>query len=229
LEVVEGRRKIIEFYEKFPQIEKFVIIDTVISGRASWTILDEWEKNGIKIGEEGKIEPILLVDEGGRKIKEEFRRYIQTCRCCQRIPRILTEDRGAALEGVVAVVYPQLILAAHERQELYHQGYPLFGSWHSIPLKFQNTYLKIFNEFLSTIETIMNNNEDLEKLRENFLRDLSSTGVLSIRDSLINGRDLDLPFTPSQTQETSARVIQVFYDESKFSSIIRAIKAKQAR
>jgi hypothetical protein len=222
LEVVEKRRGIIEFYENFPQIDRFVVIDTVISGRASWTILNEWEQNGIEIGEGGKIEPILVIDVQGKKIKENFRKYIYTCRNSYYIPRILTEDRGAALEGVVAVVYPQLILAAHENRELYPQGYPLFGSWHSIPPRFQNTYLKIFNEFLATIEAFMNN-EDFEKLREVFLRDLSNEGVLSTRDSLINGRDLDLPFASYQTQETSARVIQIFYDESKVSDIIRMI------
>ena len=228
LEVVEGRRGIIEFYENFPPVDSFVVIDTVISGRASWTILNEWEKNGVKIGEGEKIEPILVVDAGGKKVKEDFGKYIHTCRSCYRIPRILTEDRGAALEGVVAVVYPQLVLAAHKRADLYSQGYPLFGSWHSIPLRFQDAYLGIFNGFLTTIEMIMNDKES-EKQREDFLIGLSASGVLSTRDSSVNGKDLDLPSAPSQIQETSAHVLQVYYNNSRVSDIIREIARKMKK
>jgi len=232
LEVVEGRKGIIEFYKKFPQINRLAIIDTVISGRASWTILNEWEKNGKRIGaikDGGAIEPILVVDENGRKVKEKFGKYIHGCSFCQRIPRILTEDRGAALEGIVAVVYPQLILAAHEKEDLYPQGYPLFGSWHSIPRRFRNNYLSIFNEFLATIEKVMMNNGDFEKSRENFLRGLSNTGWFSMRSPLANGKDLDLPFVPHKIQETSSRVDQIFYDESVVFDIIMEIIRKMGR
>jgi len=229
LKIVEGRRGIIEFYKNFPQIYRLVIIDTVISGRASWTILNEWENNGVKIGEGEKIEPILVVDADGKKVKEDFGKYIHICRSCYHIPRILTEDRGAALEGVVAVVYPQLVLIAHERTDLYPQGYPLFGSWHSIPLRFQDTYLGMFNGFLATIDMIMNDKE-FEKPREDFLIGLSASGVLSTRDSSINGRDLDLPFAPSQIQETSAHVLQVYYNNStKVLDIINAIARKMKK
>jgi hypothetical protein len=224
LEVVERRRRMIEFYEEFPQVEKLVVIDTVISGRASWTILNEWEKNGknIKAIEGGgEIEPILVVDAMGRKVKEEFGKYIHSCGSCHYIPRILTEDRGAALEGVAAVVYPQLILAAHEKSDLYPQGYPLFGSWHSVPSRVREVYLEIFNGFLATIEGILEG-KDFKGLRENFLQQISEAQVLSGRNS-VNGEDLNPHHQITKVQETSAHVVQIYYSPQVVSDIIREI------
>jgi len=227
LEVVEKRRGIVEFYENFPQVRRLLVIDTVVSGRASWTIFHEWEKNGknikaIKNG--GEIEPILVVDAMGRKVKKEFGKYIHSCGSCHYIPRILTEDRGAALEGVAAVVYPQLILAAHEKLDLYPQGYPLFGSWHSLPSEVQEKYLGIFNGFLATIEGVLEERKDLpEPLRGNFLRKISEARVLSERNSAVNGKDLNPYHKITEVKETSAHVVQIYYSPQVVSDIIREI------
>lgn len=226
LGLVEKREEMVEFYKNFPRIDRLVVIDTVISGRASWTILDEWEKGGKKIGaieEGGKIEPILVVDAGGKKVRKKFGRYIYNCRGCYPIPRILTEDRGAALEGVVAVIYPELILAAHEKPaELYPWGYPLFGSWHAVPQRDQEIYLRIFNGFLKTIEAIIEGG-DVEVQRKDFLQHLSVSGVLSERNTSINGKDLNPHYRIARVEKTSAHVVQIYHDREIVSDIIRKI------
>ncbi len=223
LAVVEKRRDMVDFYNQFPRVDRFVVIDTVISGRASWTILDEWERNEIKIGQlecGAKIEPILVIDANGKKIKEDFRRYIDRCQNCFRIPRIFTEDRGATLEGVVAVIYPDLILEAH--QNLYPQGYPLFGSWHNVPLQRREVYYGIFDAFLQALESTMEMKKGYENDRISFCQKLRDSGVLRGGEE-IGGRQLNPFWEIEEVEETSAHVVQIRYGARVVSNIIREI------
>lgn len=222
LRAVEGRRDIINFYQEFPAIDRLLIIDTVISGRASWTIFDEWERSGKKIGGE-KINPILIIDGNGERLKSEFRKYVDSCSSCIKIPRILSEDRGAALEGVVAVVYPGLILAAHGRQDFYPEGYPLFGSWHSVPPHANEIYLGVFNRFLETIEAVIKNDEkSFLTAKNDFLEKLRRSGALATRGE-INERELKISHGPFEAEETSAHVLQIYFPEKVQEEIIREI------
>lgn len=179
------------------------------------------EKNIGPIDTQGEIEPILIVDKSGKSVNKEYGKYVYSCASCFKIPRILTEDRGAALEGVAATVYPQLILAAHERQELYPQGYPLFGSWHSVPTRAQEEYLGIFNGFLMVVRDILRGG-NFETSRKEFLQRLLRSRVL-VRNEMINGKDLNPYYSINRVEETSAHVVQIYYSQNTVDDIIRAI------
>lgn len=225
LEVVEKRKGMITFYRDLKQAKNLVMIDTVISGRASYTILHELEKGGVEIGEKGNLRPILVVDEKGEKLKSPFRRFVDN-NFRQRIdvPRILTEDRGAALEGVVAVVYPDLIIAAKE-EGLCPECYPLLGSWRDIPSKAKEKYLGVFNSFLKTIDVIVAGKEDITEERADFCKKLMKSNVLRVGDAMINATGLNIPGAQS-LKETSAHVIQADFSRQKCGNIIRQISKK---
>lgn len=228
LDVVEKRKGIVTFYrDLIKQVKNLVMIDTVISGRASFTILSELEKNGVRIGEEGNLRPILVVDEKGKKLKSPFRRFVDN-NFRQRIdvPRILSEDRGAALEGVVAVVYPDLIIAA-QKAGLCPDCYPLFGSWRDVPTKVREDYLGVFDSFLRTIDTIVTGKRDveIEKERADFCKTLKQSGVLLVGDALIGKEELNIPKAES-IKETSAHVIQPDFSPRECQNFIRKIKKK---
>lgn len=231
LEVVEGKNVLIDFYRKFPRIQNLIVIDTVISGRASWTIFDEWEKGEkgkMKIGKEARIKPILVIDKEGEKLKTRFRKYIDRGDSyCFPVPRILSEDRGATLEGVVAVIYPDLISLAHKREDIYPQGYPLFGLWHSVPLSERDKYHEIFNNFMSVIEAVISPKDyDFRARRENFYESLSKGSILSRRgNEIIRFDDLNpyLNLGPRRVEETSSHVVQAFFSPENQVRLINRI------
>lgn len=225
LAVVEKRKNMVDFYRSFPRVDGLVMIDTVISGRASWSILNELERLGIKMGK--GVMPILVIDAGGRKLKPQFRSYVDRCPYCITIPRIMTEDRGAALEGVVAVVYPNLILAAHERQDIYPQGYPLFGSWHNIPPHARDSHLGVFEAFLEVVRTSIDGG-DILFARDNFLKKLQLNRVLMTGGKVIRGEELNPHWHIKGLEETSAHVIQITYPDSTINGILREM-AKRLR
>lgn len=224
LEVVERRKRTVTFYRDLKQAKNLVMIDTVISGRASFTILEELEKGGVEIGEEGNLRPILVVDKNGEMLKSPFGRFLyHNPRQRIDVPRILTEDRGAALEGVVAVVYPDLIIAA-KKQGLCQDCYPLLGSWRDVPSKAKKEYLGVFNSFLKTIDAVVVG-KDFEQERADFCEKLVKSNVLRAGDAMINAAALNIPGAQS-FKETSAHVIQADFSKQKCGDIIRRISKK---
>jgi len=229
LRIVERRGGMVNFYQNFPPIETLLIIDTVISGRSSWTIFDELEKSGVKvggvkIGEERIIKPVLIIDKEGKKLRSEYRKYVNRCQPPIEVSRILTEDRGAALEGVAAVVYPDLILAAHKNRDLCpHQEYPLFGNWHPVPYCKEEQYLDVFNRFFDVIGcAISGNEEEFKEQRRKFCRTLSASNILS-SESGISREDLRIPYPVEGMKKTSAHVFQVCFSERTRRDLIRKI------
>ena len=227
LETVEGRRGINNFISNFPQVDKMLAIDTVISGQASWTILDELEKEGRYISS-GRIDPILVVDEDGKKLKKSFRSFVdQRPDDSIRVSRILTEDRGAALEGVAALVYPGLIVKFGEE----HKGiYPLFGSWHDIPLVYKEKYLGVLNSFFDTINSIIrgaSQNEVLEK-RDIFCDRLIQSRVLKGGEDLI-GKEFKIKPSIARVRETSSHVMQLYFSDEVVRQIMSAIIKRQTQ
>lgn len=224
LEVVEKRQGITSFYRGLKQAESLVMIDTVISGRASFTIMDELEKEGVMIGQKGNLIPILVVDKNGEQLKSKYGRFLYGYPNHRiDVPRILSEDRGAALEGVVAVVYPDLIIAAC-KQGLCPDGYPLLGSWHDIPSEARERYLKVFNNFLMTIDAIVARKTFREERRD-FCESLKESGVLRVGDAAVGEAELNLRGVNSII-ETSAHVVQAGFPPRNCRRLIRGIKEK---
>lgn len=220
LEVVEGREEIA--FKQKSQIDTLLMIDTVISGRASFTILEGLRENGIRIGEWGGVIPFLVVDANGERLDSRFRFYVDRCPNCLKVPRIMTEDRGAALEGVVAVLYPNLILAAH--RDIYPQGYPLFGNWHNVPSPAMDIYGGIFDSFLNVLKEEIDRH-NIDEARQNFLRKLREANVLRGGEN-IEGRMLNRVWPIRETTETSAHVIQITYPYEVVNRILRRIEER---
>jgi len=115
LKHVERRDEIADKYVRFPTVERFAMIDTVISGRASNEILKVFERLAKERGNPN-LNPysFLIIDENGRKLVPDFKRYLEDKynwgnAQLMRIPRIVSEDEGASLLGVSAVMYPSIM------------------------------------------------------------------------------------------------------------------------
>src|SRR3989338_11190208 len=74
---LEGRDKTVQIYEQFPQIGRFAMIDTVISGRASNDILGAFDQISAEQQQRGIIDhanispfAFLIVDENSEKLEK---------------------------------------------------------------------------------------------------------------------------------------------------------------
>ncbi|MDZ5633497.1 hypothetical protein [Janthinobacterium sp. GMG1] len=89
--------------------EKFIFVDTVISGRAICEIFKAFEKIELN-----QCHFILIEDSNGESIKPEYKRSIDELvnanRCTLiKVKRMFTEDRGPGASGVWSTVYPQIL------------------------------------------------------------------------------------------------------------------------
>lgn len=103
--------------------EKFIFIDTVISGRAICEIIEAFDQVGL-----AQCYFILLADKNGSKIEPQYKRIIdQLCfnARCTLIPisRMFTEDRGPGASGVWSTVYPQVLDAVQQTFSWGQQSY----------------------------------------------------------------------------------------------------------
>lgn len=131
-EDVEGRKEEAEFYRELPRIEYPLIVDTVISGRSLSTITKNLNQYFEKFGFIG------IVDANGSKLKPE---YLQTLSSFGNgelisVDRILSEDRGASLLGVMAFIYPNLALEAQREFDIRPCG---AVTWRHIPSDSKNS------------------------------------------------------------------------------------------
>lgn len=221
LEVVEKRQALADYYRRFPRVDNLILIDTVISGRASATILDAFSQLG------RHPDTILIIDADGQKLKREFKRSLFKPGVERiRVPRIITEDRGAALEGVAAVVYPTLIHPPEPAANIYGQ-FISAGSWWDVPERVREPYNKAFRQLLDLItEGIRGESDDLLRAKaRKFLETLKRGKILS-RDPKLSAKDFT-PFSATKVEETSARVIQISFSPQVTQDLLRQIVYKQ--
>lgn len=112
--------------------EKFIFVDTVISGRAICEIIAAFKKVGLE-----ECHFILIADESGSKIEPEYRRVIegliQTNRCTLiPVKRMFTEDRGPGASGVWSTVYPQVLEAVQQSFPWAKQCYGAGTFYHKV-------------------------------------------------------------------------------------------------
>jgi len=221
LEIVEGRKQLAKFLREFPKVEKMLMLDTVVSGRASSTILGEFARLGMEIGKE--VVPVLVVDNNGSSLKNEYRRFVDEFGSF-KIPRIFSEDRGAALEGIVATVYPSLITGSYGKTDC-GDIYPCFGSWHNVPEKEKKDYAEIFNLFLDVIEEGITGVKNSLETRKVFLTKLNSGGFLRKRNFNVKNMEniVRRGLKIVKVEETSAHVIQIYFPEAVTANLIRQI------
>ncbi|WP_417329585.1 hypothetical protein [Halomonas cupida] len=101
---------------KLPE-EKFIFIDTVVSGRAISEIVKSFNSEGLE-----KCYFILIVDDYGRKLKKDYKVVIEGLvsegRCeVIEVRDLFTEDRGPGVSGVWSTVYPGMMRGLQERYD----------------------------------------------------------------------------------------------------------------
>jgi hypothetical protein len=153
---VEGRETLAEIYERFPAINSFSMIDTVISGRAATHVLGSFE--GLSARDENlALNPsaFLIVDENGEKLKPKHSQYLHRKRLegmlsMYKVPRIVSEDEGASLLGVAAVVYPSIMKVSREFQVNGEEFFIGAGAWHN-SADLAGNYFDNFKTFMDMI------------------------------------------------------------------------------
>jgi len=240
---VEGRERDAVAYEQFPKVSKLVMLDTVISGRASSTIIGALEK----ISKEHGLPSLprfsyLIIDENGKKLKNPFKLFLDTktyeSKVQQiKIPRIVSEDEGASLEGIAAIVYPTIMKKSFG---LNYRGKPLFigaGNWVSI--QGSEPYFSVFNQFSEIVKEGIdqvlinegyidpsreNTGSNFETSRENFVNRLNRTKELSLKD---DAGDFVTSKMPAQkVYETGSRVLHVLFSEGDTNDLLQGFADK---
>ena len=94
--------------------ERFIFVDTVVSGRAVVEIADAFDDLGMD-----QIHYLLLVDENGSRIDPRYADRLRRLEAQGRaqlinVDRLFTEDQGPAVSGVWSVVMPSIMDAARE-------------------------------------------------------------------------------------------------------------------
>ncbi|MCD6403707.1 MAG: hypothetical protein J7L59_00790 [Nanoarchaeota archaeon] len=234
LEEVEGRREIADYYRQLRPLKKPVILDTLISGRAFYTILRSLEKYGVKLGE--KLYGIGIVDLQGAKLKREYRGWLRQQEAKGNVflipvRRIMSEDRGASLLGIVGCIYPNLLLEASKAMKC-----PICAvTWHVLPdgensrsrevRKRVEKYNQAFELYMKCLESavghVLGKTElgPLESYRKELIALLNEHKLLIPEDRPEPG--LFSEWRTKDIYETGAHVIHIEFDPSLVRKFVR--------
>ena len=224
---------------KWIEKKNFAIIDTVISGRAYSTIFEGFKD--LKVGTPGSF---LIIDDNGKRLKDKYKStlHLRAAKECQKslelrdekinayyVNRIFSEDRGAAFEGLVGVVYPSLMVQAENDDEIQKKlGHLSCSSWYSIPEGYPHK--KAFECFTSMLkEAVMSKckNTGVEKIEENrqrFLKVINENSLLNQDNAhsiKINYKGLK----PVDVYETGSHVLHVCFSDEDSRKILNKFKA----
>lgn len=116
---------------KLPE-EKFIFVDTVVSGRAICEIFKAFDEVGLK-----QCQFILIVDARGAEVAPQYQRVIEEMCARQRctvipVNRLFTEDRGPAVSGIWSTVYPQVLDGVRQRFEWARDAYGAGTFYHRV-------------------------------------------------------------------------------------------------
>jgi hypothetical protein len=94
--------------------EKFIFVDTVVSGQAISEIFHAFKEYGLS-----ECHFLLLFDQRGAGLKPEYKRDIDEMAFAQRatiipVEKIFTEDEGPAMSGIWTVTFPDLMEQARK-------------------------------------------------------------------------------------------------------------------
>ena len=101
---------------------KFVFLDTVVSGRAIIEILDAFQAEGLD-----ECHYILVVDENGAKLQPEYQRRLNRLSAEGRatllyVDSLFTEDQGPAVSGIWCLSCPELMSIARDEVSSFADG-----------------------------------------------------------------------------------------------------------
>ncbi len=240
LKEVEKRDKIAEMYEQFPKIEKFSMIDTVISGRAANDILKSFDSLAEnKRNENLSPTAFLVVDDNSKKLKSQYFVYLNRKKATghvriYNVPRIVSEDEGASLLGVAAVVYPSLMKASKNIRLESEEFFVGAGSWH---VTNQGTYMSTFRKFMDLvyrgIDTKFSQDygesdslhlfERFREAREQFVKYGLETKLLAKHPGSTEGLSLNPHYRVRDIYETGSHVVHIPFDEESTEEIMRKV------
>jgi hypothetical protein len=235
LKQIEKREKLAEEYENFPKAKRIAMIDTVISGRASSTILKEFDEISKKNNCEIPSHTFLILDSCGKRLKHPYSQYLSLKETLglasfYQIPVILSEDKGATLEGVISIVYPDLMCLSMDTKtsEQLKKYVPFFGagSWYPIPShETTKAYAETFNIFMSLVKEyvkkeakkeygigIISDNKDIENFRKRLIENIIENNLLNHNKPFDIGLfGHETLYRPDSIYETSSHVIHAKY------------------
>lgn len=167
LEKIENRKDLARKYKKEKEIESAILLDTVISGRALSTILDNVYAH---LPEGKELISIGVVDRNMNKLREPYKSKLYNYYYegkLELIPtkRIVTEDRGAGFLGISAIIYLDLKWKIEEISKLYPVG---CVTWYypyelGLPTKRIKEYEDFYKTLMSSIKEAIK--IDLERKR----------------------------------------------------------------
>jgi hypothetical protein len=255
LREIETRPGVARDYEEFPRINRFGIMDTVISGRASTQIITSFDEMFKEMDfMDSPYYAFLIIDENGRKLKAPFKQALNRKaleRSLKQYPvaRIVSEDEGAALLGVASVVYPSLMRESERNLVLRNSGKEFFvgaGSWRlgSELGKEGPAYSGFFDRFRGLICSAIDYSfssdygDDPSKVeanvvifrqaREDFLDHLKSESVLMKSHGDLDPSLLGISrsYTPQGSYETGSRVAHVPFTPESTARIMEKLCRK---
>lgn len=103
--------------------EKFIFIDTAISGRAICEIIEGFHDFNLK-----DFHIIMIADENGEKLQPEFRNVIEREKGQSRltqinVSKIFSEDTSPLLNlGIASIVFPSLLESAYHGVKAFQEG-----------------------------------------------------------------------------------------------------------
>lgn len=239
---IEGREDMAKSYENFQKIDSFSLMDTVISGRASNHILQAFDKIS-KEENNDLMRPysFLILDENGNKLRTDFKSYLMRKKVegeleMYPIPRIVSEDEGASLLGVAAIIYPS-VMRASKRCEI--NGKEFFvgaGSWYGAS-ELNKDYTKNFRKFMRLVykgvdliyskdylgRKGIKEKERFNQTREDYLSYCKEKEVLSKYDQNISLLKLSDKHLPEKVYETSSHVVHIPFDKESNERILSEI------
>ena len=242
LKDIEGREELAEKYENFEKINSFSIIDTVISGRASYHILSSFEELAKK-KKNPSLNPsaFLIIDEMGKKLKPKYSQYLYHKRLdgfidFYKIPRIVSEDEGASLLGVGAVIYPSVMRASRNFEIDGEEFFIGAGGWHKCS-DFKGNYFENFKSFMNMIykgidliykrEYLGKENRTeqnkFEKSRESFLERAEKTKILAETCGDISILNPNNSYSYNQCYETGSHVLHAPFTDFSEKKVISRI------
>lgn len=125
--------------------EKFVFLDTVVSGRSFYEIATAFENEHLN-----DVHFVLFVDQNGARIARRYQstidKYVNAGRATIiNLPDLITEDRGPSVSGIWSVVVPALMeVALQEVPEFSELGTSGAGFyWLEIALRSDKTNLGV--------------------------------------------------------------------------------------
>ncbi len=208
LKEIESRENVAEYYQNFPKVSKAGIIDTAISGRAIATILKNFQQ---ELQHEKLPIPYILIDRHGEKLKPRYTeiigRYPKPV-FSYFLPSLVTEDKGAALQGVTAVIY---VFPEYRDEEL---TLHCIGSWHEA----SGSYKEAFNMFLDLLKMILyekserNYKSRFEHLKEKLISLIKSHALLKPQGRFLPS--IPERYEIAETRESRAHVLHVIFKES---------------